>query len=122
MRRLNRFTALALGLLLFAAPAAWACGQLTAMMACCPDAEPVDMSMCHGTSQASIDCCTMESAPEPRQASELRTSNLITVLEASDLESGTPTTSAASRADTAPAQSSLLHELGRYTLFSSFLL
>lgn len=119
---MNRLAALALGLLLFAAPAAWACGELAAAMACCPDSEPVDTSTCHGTSQASMDCCTMDSAPEPRQATELRSPTLITVLEISDLESGTATTSAASRADTAPAQSSLLHELGRYTLFSSFLL
>ncbi len=122
MRRLNRLTALVLGLLLFAAPAAWACGELAAAMACCPEAEPVDMSMCHGASQASMDCCTMDSVPEPRQATELRTPILITVLEAADQELGAPKTSAASREDTAPARSSLLHELGRYTLFSSFLL
>lgn len=122
MRRLNRLTALALGLLLVAAPATWACGELSGSMACHPDTRPVTMSGCHGMSQASIDCCSFESATEPRQATGLRSPTLITVLEASDQELGHPRTSAASREDTAPARSSRLHELGRYTLFSSFLL
>lgn len=124
MRRLSRFTALCIGVLLLAAPAAFACGDLGAMMTSqCPMAEVLrspDTSMCHDSGQISNDCCDVRSAPEPMQALSFESAKLLTALEVTDLQ--VVALPAALPPHSTPADAFRLHDLGRYTLFSSFLL
>ncbi len=77
-------------------------------------------SMCHDSDETSMDCCAVRSAPEPMPALALETSQLPEALEVTDLRVVTPPS--ALPPHSAPADAFLLHDLGRYTLFSSFLL
>ena len=131
MRRLNRFTALGVGVLLLAAPAAFACGELGAMASGCPMAEMAEMaemtgsmgiSKCHDSGPISEDCCDVRSAPEPTQALSFESLKLLTALEVTDLQVEALPALAGLPRQSMPADAFRLHELGRYTLFSSFLL
>jgi hypothetical protein len=137
MRSLNRFTALGVGVLLLAAPAASACGDLGVMIPGCPMAEMAEMpemsqmaemagstgrSPCHSAGEVGDDCCKVRSAPEPTQALSFASAKLLTVLEVTDLQVVAPLAPAAQPPHFTPADASRLHDLGRYTLFSAFLL
>ncbi len=131
MRRLNRFTALCVGVLLLAAPSAFACGELGAMMPSqCSMAEKIEMaetaetctSMCHDGGQMSADCCDVRSAPEPIPALSVESVKLLTALEVTAVQIVALPASAVLLRQFAPAHAFRLHELGRYTLFSSFLI
>ena len=140
MRRLHRCTVLCVGVLLLAAPGAFACGELGAMATSrCPMADAMTDAMaemsesmgstmgstgtskCHDSGQMSNDCCEVRSAPEPMQARSFEIAKLLVSLEATDLQGVSPLTPAALPRAT-PADDFRLHGLGRYTLFSSFLL
>lgn len=130
MTSLTRFTALCVGMLLLAVPAAFACGELSAMTSQCPMAEMAEMgempgstgtSICHDGGQMTEDCCDMRSAPEPMQALSYESAKLLTALEVTDLQLVAPIAPAAPPHST-PPDGFRLHDLGRYTLFSSFLL
>jgi hypothetical protein len=121
MRRLSTLTALILGALLFAAPVAQACGELVAMTPKCPMAKAMASSKCHGGGEVPMDCCEVRSAPEPMQAVALAAAKPLPILEASSLQT-VSVAAVAQRPSSAPADSSRFHGLGRYTLFSSFLL
>ncbi len=128
MRRLTRLTALCVGVLLLAAPAAWACGEFGGTVTSkCPMAEMSEMSgsmgtsICHGNGQMSKDCCDVRSAPEPTQALSFESAKFLTALEVTDLQVVAPLAAALPLHST-PEDAFRLHDLGRYTLFSSFLL
>jgi hypothetical protein len=121
MRRLSSLTALILGALLFVAPVAQACGELAAMTPKCPMAKAMASSECHGGSEAPMDCCEVRSAPKPMQAVSLESARPLPILEASSLQA-VPAATVAQRPSSSPADSSRFHELGRYILFSSYLL
>jgi hypothetical protein len=115
--------------LLLAAPAAWACGEFGATVTSkCPMAEMSEMSgsmgtsICHDNGQMSKDCCDVRSAPELTQALSFESAKLLTALEVTDLQVVAPIAPAALPPHSTPADASCLHDLGRYTLFSSFLL
>lgn len=130
MRRLNHLTAVCVGLLLLTTPAAFACEEFGAMMSSkCPMADSmaemsdsVEMSPCHGAGQVAEDCCDVRSAPEPTQALSSESVKVLTTLEATDLHLVAPLSPAAPSLRTTSADAFCLHELGRYTLYSSFLL
>lgn len=128
MTSLTRFIALCVGMLLLAVPAAFACGELGAMSPDCPMAEMGEMpgqtgtSICHGSGQMSEDCCDIRSAPEPMQALSYESAKLLTALQVVDLPVVAPIAPAAMPLHSTPADAFRLHDLGRYTLFSSFLL
>jgi hypothetical protein len=125
MRRLNRLAALCVGVLLLAAPAAWACGELGAMTSQCPMPEMTESmgtSMCHDDGQMSEDCCDLTSAPEPMQASSFESAKLLTALEVTDLQVVAPPAPAVLPRHSTSADAFRPPDLGRYTLFSSFLL
>ena len=126
MRRLSHLTALCVGMLLLAAPAAWACGELGGMASGCPMSgemqAPMATSMCHDCGQMSKDCCEVRSAPEPVPALSFESAKMLAALEVTDLQIGALTAPVARPSPTPLADSFRLHDLGRYTLFSSFLL
>jgi hypothetical protein len=128
MRRLTRLTALCVGVLLLAAPAAFACGELGTMTSRCPMAEMADMSgsmgtsICHDSGQMSKDCCGLPSTPEPIKALSFEGAKLLTALEVTDLEVAAPLTPPGPPPHSTPVDAFHLHDLGRYTLFSSLLL
>ncbi|MCH7665210.1 MAG: hypothetical protein IH936_04685 [Acidobacteria bacterium] len=137
MRRLNRFTVVCVGVLLLAAPAAFACGELGSMATSrCPMVDAMaeisesigsatgstGTSICHDSGQMSNDCCDARSAPEPMQARSFESVKLLVSLEATDLQVVAPLAPAALPHATPAADAFHLHDLGRYTLFSSFLL
>lgn len=134
MRRSNRFTALCVGVLLLAAPAVFACGELGAMTTSnCSMSEAMgEMSesmsstmgtaICHDSDQMSDDCCDVRSAPEPMEALSFESARLLTVLEATELRVAVSPAPAAVPLRAPSADAFRLHELGRYTLFSSFLI
>lgn len=134
MRSLNRLTALCVGVLLLAAPAAFACGELGAMvMSQCPMADApmnataemshsADTSMCHKAGAMAKDCCDARPAPEPMQAMSFETAKLLAALEVTDPRMMAVAAPACLRPHSTPADALRLHDLGRYTLFSSFLL
>ena len=125
MRHLNRFTVLCVAVLLLAAPSAFACGELGAMLTSpCPMAEMSQSrgtSPCHDANQMAEDCCNIQSAPESMQALSFESVKLLVSLEVTDLQVVAPLAPAAMPHAT-PADAFRLHDLGRYTLFSSFLL
>ena len=120
MRRLNRLTAVVAVALLSPAPAVWAHGESGGAMACCPASQPADSPICHGGQSASMDCCTVRSAPV--QAVSVQSAKLLAQPLALPADVAQTVSGTRSGAETVPAHSSRLHELGRYTLFSSFLL
>jgi hypothetical protein len=129
MCRLNKLTALCVGVLLLAAPAAWACGEVGATaMSPCPMGEMPHRSgsmgtvTCHDDGPMSEGCCDVRSAPEPMQALTLGSTELLPALEVRDHQQGAPLGLAALPQQCPPADALRLHDLGRYTLFSSFLL
>lgn len=129
MGRLTRSTALCVGVLLLAAPAAWACGEFGAMvMSPCPMAEMSKMSgsmgalTCHGNGPMSKRCCDVRPAPEPTQASTFESTERLPAPEVTGHQQVAPLGAMALPLQYPPADALRLHELGRYTLFSSFLL
>ena len=121
MRRLYVLTALTLGVLLFAAPAAWACGELIAMTSECPMAESMVGSMCSGSGPVSMDCCVARPAPEPMQSLSMGRATHLVALE--PVERLAEQSSQLLQPPVAtPAGPLAACDLGRYTLFSSFLL
>ena len=123
MRRLNRLTALCAGVLFLATPAAWACSELGSMASDCPMAGHDDIAICHEVGTASVDCCQVRPAPEAVQACSLESARPQESPPAADvLPVVTPQAPLAQRANGPPGESSRLHDLGRYILFSSFLL
>ncbi len=123
MRRLNRLIALCVGALLLAAPAAWACGELGAMTPQCPMTAmqgSTGTSMCHDGGRMSEDCCDFASASEPMQALSVDNAKLLMAPEVTDLRVVAPLAPAALPPHSADALRP--PDLGRYTLFSSFLL
>ena len=133
MRRLIRLTALALGVLLLAAPAAWACCELGATVTpkcqmaskCPPVAEmagSMETSICHDDGQMAKNCCDARSTPEPTQALPFESAKLLVAFEVTDLRVVASLAPAALPLLSTPADAFRLHDLGRYTLFSSFLL
>ncbi len=83
---------------------------------------PMGTSICHGNGQMSKDCCDVRSAPEPTQALSFKSAKLLTALEVTDLLVVVPVAPTALPPHSTPADAFRLHDLGRYTLFSSFLL
>ncbi len=128
MSRLAHYTALCVGVLLLAAPAAFACGEVGAMTSQCPMGEmgempgPMGTSICHGSGQMSEDCCDIRSAPEPMQALSYESAKLLTALQVIDLQVVVPLAPAALAPHPTSADAFRPPDLGRYTLFSSFLL
>lgn len=131
MRSPNRLTALCVGVLLLAAPAAFACGELGAMMTSqCSLAEIIEKaeadetaaSMCHSAGQMSADCCDVRTGPERVQASSVESLRLLAALELAGVQIVTLPAFADPLRESVPVDASRLHKLGRYTLFSSFLI
>ncbi|NNE47713.1 MAG: hypothetical protein HKN37_13750 [Rhodothermales bacterium] len=126
MKRLNRYIAFCAGVLLLAAPAAWACGQIGEMSAECDMPEMAGSmggtAMCHDGGQMADDCCDVGPAPDTAQAISFQSLKLLTTLVAVDLQEVAPPAPAALSPDLLSADGFRLHDLGRYTLFSSFLL
>jgi len=87
MNRPNRLVILALGLLLFAAPAAWDCGELAAMTSGCPMTQAVGASTCHGSGAPSMECCQAQPATGPMLASLSQGAKPFVVLEIPSLPS-----------------------------------
>jgi hypothetical protein len=84
-------------------------------------AKAMASSKCYGGSKAPMDCCEVRSAPEPMQAVSLVSARSLPILEASSLQT-VPAATVAQRPSSVPADSSRFHDLGRYILFSSYLL
>lgn len=126
MRRLTRFTALFAGLLLLAAPTAFACGEIVAMASQCPMAEKTEMAeamdpaMCHDSGQMTEGCCDVRSAPDSLQALSFESARLLTALDATDLRAVVPPAALPLHLTSVDAFGK--SDLERYTLFSSFLL
>ncbi|MEE8367946.1 MAG: hypothetical protein V3S30_06480 [Thermoanaerobaculia bacterium] len=126
MKRLNCYIALCVGALLFAAPVAFACGELVGMASQCSTAETaemaesVDPAMCHDSGQMTEGCCDVRSAPDSLQASSFESDRLLTALDATDLRAVVPP--ATSPLHFASVDAFGKPDLERYTLFSSFLL
>ncbi len=119
MRRVTALTALSLGVLLFAAPAAWACGEVMAMSSACPMDESPEGMACHEGQMTSMDCCSVQPVPDPTVATSLtKATQAATLTE----PVGTASLSIPSRPVAAPGRSPSADDLGRYTLFSCFLL
>ena len=124
MQRLICLTALIVGVMLLAAPAAWTCGELGAMAPRCPMtemAESMGTSPCHSSDRMSKDCCDMRSDPEPIGVLSIEGVKLLRTLHAIDPQVVEPAPAALPSLST-HADAFRLHDLGRYTLFSSFLL
>ncbi len=143
VRRLDRLAALFVGALLLAAPAVGAsCGDTGPMAPRCPMPETAGMSAmggaahaghaveaaapasetpCHDALPATQDCCEVRSAPEPIEALSFEGPQPLLALEAVDLRVAAPLPPTAPQR-TAPAIADRLHDPGRYTLYSSFLL
>lgn len=83
---------------------------------------PISTSICHACGQMSGDCCDIRPAPEPTQALTFGSTGLLTALEVTDLEVVAPLAPAVLPPCSALADAFRLHNLGRYTLFSSLLL
>lgn len=126
MRRLNRYIALCVGALLFAAPAAFACGEIVAMTSQCSMAEMPEMaesmgtSSCHDSGQMTLGCCDIRSALDPVQALSFQSARLLTALDATDLRAVVPLAALPLHLTSVDAFGK--SDLERYTLFSSFLL
>ena len=89
----------------------------------CPMAESSGTTICDEDGAASMDCCEFRPAPEPVQASSLESVRPSSSLDTAELEPvARPHERRSQSVGRAPADSSRLHDLGRYTLFSSFLL
>ena len=124
---LTRVAALFVCVLLLAVPTVWACGELGQMSSRCEMGEmagPMDMGCESGcdSGQMSDGCCDIRSAPEPTQPSSLENTKLLTALEVSDLPVAEPDREIALSPTFLSADAFHLHDLGRYTLYSSFLL
>ena len=125
MRHPDGLTALFLAVLLLAVPAAWACVELDEMSSNCPMADmdqSMDPSLCHGGGQLTDDCCDGESPPESVQALSSDSTRLLVALDLARLPAACPPEPEFVRSGTAPPDDSRFHSLGRYTLFSAFLL
>ena len=126
MTSLTRLTALCVGVLLLAAPAVWACGELGLMSSECDMPEMAGSmsgtSMCHDGGQMSDECCDVESAPEPLQAVPFESIELLTTLKAADLQVAASLAPDVLPPHSMPVDGFRLHDLGRFALFSSFLL
>ncbi len=120
MRSHARLTALAACLLLFAAPAAWACAELGAMASHCSMEPSSEMPACHDAGEVSMDCCDMKPAPETSQALSSESLKLLMSLGVNELTTTLDVPRQAFGA--AVAESIRPPGLERYTLFSSFLL
>lgn len=79
-------------------------------------------SMCHDGSEMSDDCCEAQSAPEPMQALSLESAKLLAALEVTAFQIGESPSPADLSLYSTPVDAFRLHDLGRYTLYSSFLL
>lgn len=122
MRPTSRPIVLIAALLLLAAPAAWACGEVLSAMACCPLMDAMPSGNCHGQGDLAMDCCATDSSSDPMAAPPAdgaRPSPAPVGLVSSAI---LPARAAAQPRIAAPELSSRIHDLGRYTLFSSFLL
>ena len=115
---------------LLAAPVVWACCATGAGSAPCgmpgmddsrPMAKMTAAAPCHGPDRISTDCCEVEPAPSAMLARGFEIERLLTVIEAVEPLVTVPDPAEAA-ARSAPPRSSLLHDLGRYTLFSALLL
>ncbi len=122
MRRLNALTAFTLGVLLFAAPAAWACGELMAMTSECPMAPSNEDSTRGDSAQVPMDCCVVRPASEPMRALSFARASHLAALKAIDRLVVEPLAPAVQPPVATPAGPLAACDLGRYTLFSSFLL
>jgi hypothetical protein len=86
MRKLTRFSALAVSLLLLAIPAAGACDELMSGMPECSPGGATQASAsatCHGARQALMDCCVTRSSGEPERAIVAERSTALFALEVS---------------------------------------
>jgi len=125
MNRPIRYTALCVGVLLLAVPAAWACGEFGAMAAQCPMSERTESmgtSMCHDGGQMPEVCCDLTSAAEPMQALSVENAKLLAAFEVTDLQEVAPPALVALPLHSTSVDAFWPRDLGRYTLFSSFLL
>lgn len=78
--------------------------------------------MCHNASQMSAACCDVRSAPVPAPALSFESIKLLTALEFTGIQIVALPVSAEALRQSVPTDAFRLHELGRYTLFSSFLI
>ncbi len=144
VRRFDRFVALFVGALLLAAPAVGAsCGDTGPMAPRCPMPEtagmpgpagaahaghaveaaaPAGATPCHGAAPVPQDCCDVRSAPEPIEALSFEGPRPIRALESVGSQVQAPLPPAAAPQRTASAIADRLHDPGRCTLYSSFLL
>ena len=84
--------------------------------------QSMETSNCHSSGEMSMDCCSARSAPEPMRTLSVGSARLLTVLVATDYDVVAQLTPAGLPPHSTSADAFRLHGLGRYTLFSSFLL
>jgi hypothetical protein len=123
-----RIIALCIGVLLLATPTAFGCAGPAMMAADCPMVEMAGMAgsmagpSCHETDRMAEDCCDVEPAPEPVQAPSFETVKLFVALEAMDRSTMATVIPPVQPLNRVAAGSFSECDVGRYTLFSSFLL
>ena len=130
MRFIANIAVSVLAVLLLAAPAVWACCDAGTMASPCPmgsmqqDAgAAMSMTMpCHAGDRMSADCCDLEWAPTPVATRALEVAPPLVALDVRAPLLMAPPLPVDPTARSAPPRSSRLHDLGRYTLFSAFLL
>ena len=121
MRRLTLLTALSLGALLLAGPAAEACGELVETTSECSMTQPMDGLACSDSGHVSPVCCVARPAPDPvaslsfdRAVHQVTLEPLGRLAESPSLALQIPVAT--------PAGCQAACDLGRYTLFLSLLL
>lgn len=125
MRHRDGLIELFLAVLLLAVPAAGVCLELDEMSSNCPMVEmgqSMDASLCHGSGQLTDDCCDEEAPPESTTALSSESTKLLTSLDIAHLPALVPPSPQLVRPGIAPPDDSRWQSLGRFTLFSSFLL
>lgn len=116
MDRPNRLVAVALGLLLFAAPIAWDCGEAAAMTSGCPMTH--GKLTCHAGSGPAMECCAVQPASVPMPASLFQTAKLFVALELPSL----PAAAEPAPRAVAPDGARAVRSLERFALFAAYLL
>ena len=102
-------------------PVVSACAGLAVSMSCCPESEAQGRS-CHTPHTMSLDCCTVEPLQDPPAAAGVATSDVMLVSVSPSPGTIAPGEDSVGSTDLPMTCSSVLHELGRFTLFSAFLL
>lgn len=125
MRNAARLTALLLAIALAVAPAAGACCEADAAASGCPmqtTGELVEAPPCHGGDRLAADCCEIERAPAPVAAGSAEGPESAVPLAAVVARVVAVPAPVGDAARSSPPRAGALHDLGRYTLHSSFLL